>query len=42
LREYDFVQAACAEPKYANTLTHIMPNAVQPLIVQASLAWPAP
>jgi peptide/nickel transport system permease protein len=39
VREYDFVQAACAlgasDPRIL--LIHILPNAIQPLIVQASL-----
>jgi peptide/nickel transport system permease protein len=39
VREYDFVQAARAlgASNMRILFTHIMPNAVQPLIVQASL-----
>lgn len=39
IREYDFVQAARAlgASNFRILFTHIMPNAIQPLIVQASL-----
>ena len=40
VREYDFVQAARAlgASNMRQLFTHILPNAIQPLIVQASLA----
>lgn len=40
IREYDFVQAARAlgASNFRQLFIHIMPNAIQPLIVQASLA----
>ena len=40
IREYDFVQAARAlgASNLRQLFIHIMPNAIQPLIVQASLA----
>src|SRR6266850_2098226 len=43
VREYDFVQAARAlgASDARILLIHILPNAIQPLIVQASLEWPA-
>lgn len=40
IREYDFVQAARAlgASNFRQLFVHIMPNAIQPIIVQASLA----
>jgi len=44
VREYDFVQAARAlgANDMRILLVHILPNAIQPLIVQASLGMAAP